>query len=114
MSAKEVRVLAGCLSACAMFAMLEQASASTVTYTIATYIDGEDILYISGNTLQYQYLLFTPVGVARFDVPFTTTSVSTTLDANPVQSFNWQPIFASPTPSTGDFSSSYTGLNPAL
>src|SRR5262249_11459560 len=72
--------------------------------------DGQDILYITGNTLRWQTISFTPVGLPRFDVPSTTTDVSTTLNGNPVQSFQWQPTY----PSGSSFTDLFTGLDPAL
>jgi hypothetical protein len=85
------------------------AHASTATITVSSYIDGEDYLYIQGDTLQWQTLSDTPVGDPRGD-PFTTTNVSTTLNGNPVQSFDWQPVYQ---PSS-KFTYDYTGLSPAL
>jgi hypothetical protein len=85
------------------------AHASTATITVSSYIDGEDYLYIQGDTLQWQTISDTPVGDPRGD-PFTTTNVSTTLNGNPVQSFDWQPVYQ---PSS-KFTYDYTGLSPAL
>jgi hypothetical protein len=86
------------------------AHASEVTITVSSYIDGEDYLYIQGDTLQWETISDTPVGDPRFDVPSTTTDVSTTLNGNPVQSFDWQPVYQ---PSS-NFTYVYTGLSPSL
>jgi hypothetical protein len=87
--------------------------ADVLTITVGTYVDGQDSLYIQGDTLKWQYGNYTPVGAPRGDVPDTRTSILTTLNGKPVLSTNWQPEFASG-PSSGQFSLPFTTLNPAL
>jgi hypothetical protein len=88
--------------------------ADVLTITVGTYIDGQDSLYIQGDTLKWQYGDYTPVGAPRGDVPDTNTYISTTLNGSPVMSLTpWQPVFASG-PSSGQFSLPFTSLDPAL
>jgi hypothetical protein len=86
--------------------------ADTLTIQVGSYIDGQDLLHIQGNTVYWQYVLFDPVGTQRFDIPpgDTYTSVITTLNGNPVESGSWTPSFPN---GLSQDSTSFT-LDPAL
>jgi hypothetical protein len=84
-------IFAASFAICALVATA--ATATTVTYTFSTTLDGEDYLLIQGDTLSWQHVSYVPVD---------TTSVQTTLDGSQVQNFTWS--------NTGP----YSGLSPAL
>lgn len=89
------------------------ARAHEVVLTVSTCIDGADNLHIVGNTLQWQYLSFDPVGKFRNECRQQATLISTTLDGAPVmQNVAWQPTFGSLTP--GSLSDLFTLLSPEL
>lgn len=89
------------------------AGAHEVILSVSTCIDGADNLNIVGNTLQWQYLSFDPVGQFRSDCRQQTTFISTTLDGVPVmQNVAWQPTFGSLTP--GSLSDLFTLFSPEL
>src|SRR5262249_56219259 len=93
--------------------------ANTITYDISVYIDGEDILYISGDTLQWQAMAFGRVGrIPPFvGVPRTTTTdITTYRNGHLVDFIQWQPTYP---PGTSDYfcncySDPFTGLTPEL
>jgi hypothetical protein len=94
------------------------ARADQITYTVSVYIDGEDILYISGNTLQWQAIAFGRVGrIPPFvGVPRTTTDITTYRNGHLVDSVQWQPTYPAGTSDyfCNCYSDPFSGLTPAL
>jgi hypothetical protein len=105
-------------SSMAFSAYTPSARADTITYTVSVYIDGEDILYISGNTLQWNAIAYGRVGrIPPFvGVPRTTTDISTYRNGDLVESFQWQPTYPAGTSDyfCNCYSDPFTGLSPAL
>src|SRR5438067_4668612 len=92
--------------------------ADTVTYVVSVYIDGEDILYISDDTLQWQAIAFGRVGRIP---PFvgttkTTTDITTYRNGHLVDSLQWQPTYPAGTSDyfCNCYSDPFSGLTPAL
>jgi hypothetical protein len=100
--------------ACGLLLTSTPLRANSITMTFSACIDGQDELIIRGNTVQWEYLSFTPVGTWRGDCGQTTTSIDTTWNGNPVQSVQWQPEFSPYPPYSGQLSSTFNDLSPAL
>lgn len=88
--------------------------ANSITMTFSACIDGQDELIIRGNTVQWEYVSYTPVGTWRGDCQQTTTGIDTTLNGKPVQSVQWQPVFSPYPPYSGQLSEAFNDLSPAL
>lgn len=91
-------------------------AAGSITMTITAYVDGQDVLIIRGNTLQWHHLDNDAVG--RHDGANAPTTISTLLDGVPeMTNVNWIPDWPSPPPAALDFdcySSIFASLNPPL
>lgn len=87
--------------------------ATQTILSVSTCIDGMDNLIISGNTLQWQYISATPVGVPRGDCAQSATIINTSIDGVPVmQNVSWTPTFPSSDP--GVLSDLFVSLEPML
>jgi hypothetical protein len=91
-------------------------SAGTATYDIQAYIDGRDLLYIQGDTLQWHHLDYAAVG--RWGGGNEPTIISSSLDGTPVMTdVDWYPTWPAPPPDEIRYpawSSTFTGLDPAF
>lgn len=98
-----------------MFSIAAELSAATITIDVKTCIDGQTLLLIQGNTLQWHNLQFEVPGVhSSCPAGSQPTFISTTLDGVPVlTNFAWTPTWSNGT--SGDvFSSIFTELTPSL
>ena len=107
------------LITCSLLFPVGARAADTINLNITAYIDGQDLLVVQGNTLQWHHLDFCAVGIwGGGNVP---TTISTTINGVVVMdNFEWTPSWPSfaPCPDQGSdfpaFSSVFTGLTPPL
>ena len=114
---RKMVTLLGCVVFCFCVADHRLTAAPiTITMTITAYIDGQDLLIITGNTLQWHHLDNAAVG--RFFGVNLPTTISTSLDGVPALTlFDWTPDWPAPPPDEirfEAFSSVFSGLTPAF
>ncbi len=107
------------LITCSLLLPVGSRAADTITLNITAYIDGQDLLVVQGNTLQWHHLDFCAVGLwGGANVP---TTISTTLNGMVVMDNvewtpSWPPFALCPENGADfpSFSSVFTGLTPPL